>query len=386
MVGPVSILSIGATVVLLVMLSYALILLQRSFEGEAQKAPTPYQGADAAPKPLQLVKRPGPPATINVSPYTGKKDYFAASGEALEAHQTLIDRGGLERIGDFTIAEMPGYVIRAFTHPERNLVGIIYRDPSGKTWLNLQTEYSDGRLITTSSMEKTVLTQSRPHGMPIYNFPATSPEQLLRRHKLETRGVEQAPPLTPENFAVKFAANYARLQERPAGVGEGMELDKSAEVQVKPVEAEMEELVEEPVFSPEAQEPEDFTPTMDQMKKWLALIYSKVNVPKDQRESFRQGLVWIEENASRDAVIQIVEEYAGVTMEMVPGQRIVIRSQAGAEDIVDTEGLSGLALFERLNSHLPEGRRFTRLPVVVDNIAFFSRLAPGSLRSAGIRR
>jgi len=370
MAGPGSIMSIATTLALLLMLSISVIFVLRSLASKDEQAQP--QEKDIPQGPREQVRRPGPPASITLAPYTAKKDQFAGNPEALDAHKAMIGKGGMERIGDFVITQMPGYVIRAFTHPERNLLGILYSDPAGKVWMNVQTEYSDGRIITTSSMEKTAASQSRPRGMPIFNYPGIEAEQLLRRHKLETRGVEQAPPLRPEDFMDKFAANYARLQERA----------EEAQITFEPAEPQQttdshrnEEDQAQSWGQPE-KPVESRQPSLDQMKAWLDLIFNKVKVPPEKREEFRKGLVWIDETASPEEVIYIINEYGEVTVEPVAGERLVIRSGAGVEDIVDAKGLLGAALFEQINRQLPEQARFTKLPLVADGVAFFSRMTP----------
>ncbi|MDH5638135.1 MAG: hypothetical protein OEZ04_06555 [Nitrospinota bacterium] len=378
MAGPASIMGIATTVALLFLLAMSVIVILRALDkGGAPVGPVEAESAAGSVGP---VRRPIAPATISLSTYTGQKDQFASNPEAMEAHQTMVAKGQLSRIGDYTIDEMPGYVIRALSHPERNLLGIIYLDPSGRSWVNLQTEYADGRIITTSSTEKTAASLARPHGMPIYHFPAISVEQLLRRHKLEIRGVEQAQPLQAEEFPAKFATNYARLQERAAEYDTGERREESTPHQAADADWESHEDSQSPFgqagASPEPGPKRDQAPTMEQMKKWLELIFNKLKVPPDSRETFRKGLVWIEDNAPREAVIDTFNEYADVKVEPVPGERLVIRSRSGVEDIVDAEGLLGAALFEEINQHLPERARFTKLEVPADGVVFFSRRAP----------
>jgi hypothetical protein len=372
------ILSLALTAALLILLFFGVYQLLRRFEGEAGSGPD--AGEREGSRAAVPVKRPGAPPAITLSPYTGKRDHFALNHEALEAHQAIIGKGGMNRVGDFTINEMPGYFIRAFSHPERNLTALIYRDPAGKTWLNLQTEYADGRIITTTSMEKGAVPQPRPMGMPIYHHPNLSTEQLLRRHKLETRAVEQAPPPPPENFAEKFSANYARLRESAQDIQESGPSQKpeAAPAPIEPAEgtpASVDEDIFREAATPAAAE-EDLSPSMEQIRKWLAMIFQKLRIPPARRDAFVKGLVWISERGSREAVIGAINEYSGVTVEAAPGERLVIRSGGGAEDIVDAAGLLGLALFEKVNSRLPEGSRFTRLPVNAEGVAFFARKEP----------
>ncbi len=325
--------------------------------------------------PFRNRQAPPNPPTIELISHTGPEDPFADKSDAMEAHKMLIEKGGLSRIGDFKIKEIPGFIIRSFTHPDQFLLGVLFRGPEDRVWVNLVTEYKDGRVITTSSAERGMISPSRPWGMPLFNFPDLSTDQLLRRHKLEVRGNEQSPALPPEKFPEYFAANYAKLRahidEKQTSLKEVSGGDRSyAPVPVGlPASDEQSDAATEDDQSGE----NELAPSRAQLTEWLNLIYAKMNIPPKDRSRFRRGLVWIAEQASGESVIETITDYADVTIESTPTGQLVIRTSQGAEDIIEPDDLKGTALFDKINSCLPEGSRFTRLPVDSKGVAFYSR-------------
>lgn len=326
---------------------------------------------------LPQKSRPAPPpAVAKLEPVTGAKDPFAHREEAISAHKALIEKGGLNRIGDFSIQGMPGYFIRAFTHPDFFLLGVIYLDPNDRVWVNLITEYTDGRVITSTSAEAGVISQSRPHGMPLFTFPGLDTEQLLRRHKLETRGVERKGPMAPEDYPEYFSKNYAKLRahiyqreqeeaEHRTGPGPVIPFPTPPVPDAPAGERREEEAAE------------DFVPTAAQQRKWLKAIFNTVNVPKEKRDRFLEGLVWVQERADAESIMDTFSDYADVTVERVEQGRLVIRTESGAEDIIEPGDLKGPALFDKINSCLPDAKKFTRLPVSMDGVAFYNRRMSG---------
>ena len=83
--------------------------------------------------------RSEPPPTAKLVPYTGERDSFSDSPDGLESHKILVEKAGLVSIGDFTIKEMKDFVIRAFLNPDQFLLGMLYKDPGGRVWVNLVT-------------------------------------------------------------------------------------------------------------------------------------------------------------------------------------------------------------------------------------------------------
>ncbi len=313
-----------------------------------------------------------PPALAKLVPYTGNKDPFDGKSEAVVSHKVLIEKGGLDRIGDFTIEEMPGFVIRAFTHPEKCLVGVIYRDPIDRVWVNLISEYKDGRIVTLSSAERGAVSTSRPSGMPLFNYPGLDTEQLLRRHKLDTRGVKLMPALAPEDFPGFFARNYAKLRAH-VYEKEQQNADETRGATVVDDATAIEPMADNVDINTVVDD--DIGPTKADLRNWLNRIYETVNVPKENRAQFQKGLVWIMDNSDVYSISQTISEYSGVTIEQVEQGRLVIRTESGAEDIIDPGDLKGPALFDKINSSIPESRRFYRVPVNLKGVSFYSKTA-----------
>lgn len=359
----------------LILIGILLFIVYRILYSLSGQHGTSKNGEAVSGKVFRLpVRQPkAPPATARLTPVTGDKDPFGASEEALDFHKTLMDKGSLERIGDFFIEEMPGYALRAFTHPAQSLVGVIYKDPDGRIWVNLVTEYKDGRIITTSSAESGAISLSRPHGMPLFNYPGLSVEQLLRRHKLETRGTEQKAPMPPEKFSEHFAKNYAKVRAHIYEQEQRKtEKERTGSIlsfpQNQTQDAYENQTADEDVID------EDFLPSRAESRKWLDMIYRAVDIPKDKRELFQSGLVWILDNASPQSVSQTISDYSGVRVDEAEG-RLIIRSEAGAEDIIEPGELKGPELFEKINSGLPADSKFTRLPVDMQGVTFYSRMS-----------
>ncbi|HJM82709.1 MAG TPA: hypothetical protein QF720_03835 [Nitrospinota bacterium] len=311
------------------------------------------------------------PLEARLIKYTGDEDPFANDESALSSHQAIINKGGLERIGDFSIDEVPGYKLRAFTHPDRSMIGIIYKNPDRKSWLNLVTEYHDGRIITTSSAEHGIIPIDRPYGMPLFNFPGLNADQLLRRHKLEIRSNELAKPIMAEDFPEFFVKNYNKVRKHLYQIGNEPPVDfqLKQDHDVDLLNAEKSELAQANQVDFEV----NFVPTVDQQKYWLSMIYKAIPVPQNKRSEFQQSLVWIVEKASPDSIIETISEFSNVKIEKVDQGRLVIKTDKGAEDIIEPGSLSGPNLFDKINSSLPAKLRFTRLPVELEEVTFYTK-------------
>ncbi len=313
--------------------------------------------------------KPAIPFTITLSPIEEADSPFKDKAAANEIETELTDRGGLKLIGDFSVNEMPGYFLRAFTHPTTSMIGIIYLDPNERIWLNLLTEYADGRIITTTSAEEGAVNPRRPRGMPLYIHSGLPTDQLLRRHKLETRFPEKVAPLPPEQFIEFFAANYKKLRE---GLAQ-KEKEKAAKEGSTAPPAPPIPFPTKWGSEEAGDKEEEGAPSATQLKSWLDAIYSAVPVPKEAKAQFQRSLVWVLENASMNTIADTIAEYAEVSVDEVAGGRWVIRSESGAEDIIEPGKLKGPALFDKINASLPSGKRFSKLPVQISGVAFYSR-------------
>ncbi len=321
-----------------------------------------------------------PPASITLRKVEVGDDKFSGESVADEAKEVLAEKSGLTLCGDFKVEEMPEFSLRIYTHPQKNLVGILYKDPGGRAWLNLLTEYRDGRIVTTSSAQEGAINTDRPRGMPLFQFPGFSVEQLLRRHKLETRGTDQADPVSEDGCAEFFNANYTRLRKYLAGNEETETTAKGSERGVlfkfpksPPAMPEEEVHLDLPSISDEEEIPQ---PSGQQLRQWLNAIYNTVSVPKEKRSQFQKGLVWVLENANMASVADTILQYTDVSVTEVEKGRWVIRTSKGAEDIIEPGALNGPELFDKVNRSLPKSKRLFKLPVSERGVAFYSRIAP----------
>ncbi len=309
-----------------------------------------------------------PPAQVTLAPAPEGEDHFAELPIIDEAHASLVNRGGLKLIGDFFVQEMPGYYLRAYTHPEHSLIGIVYRDPSDRSWVNLITEYKDGRIITTSSADEALTQAKRPKGMPLFNHPGMQAEQLLRRHKLETRGQEKADPVQPEKFTLFFASNYIKLrsvtQETPPPLPD---TERKGKILTFPGGTPQ---------TPQGEKPanDDMMPDASQLRAWLDAVYKAVPVPQEKQAQFKRGLIWVLDSSGMSAIAETISKYASVSVDEVEKGRWVIRTEAGAEDIISPGNLKGVELFEKVNASLPADKRFSKLPVKIKGVAFYNQI------------
>jgi hypothetical protein len=302
------------------------------------------------------------PATLTLTRLDGA-DVFAGLALAVMAEETLVAGGGMKRVGDFTVGEFPGLSIRAYTHPDKSLVAALYRDENGLAWLNLITEYADGRVVTTSSAPEGSVAHDRPNGMPLYNHPGFEPRQLLRRHKLSIRAVELRPAVPPEEFPAFFTEVYGRLRVHATANAKAQEGKKFFGARVAATlggtgSGENEGRIPDP------------TPAI--LGKWLSAAYRSANVPLAKRRQFSENLVWVIEGAQMEAIARAISRYSTVSV-VKTGNQWVIRDDSGAETPFDPTDINGPALFDKINSILPEPARFNRLDAGIKNVIFYSR-------------
>lgn len=371
--------SITGTLLILGVLLFIVFRILQTLNGQNQRESGGSKtSAGGGGKVFRMPERrvPDIPQKITLVSFDGKdeKNPFDGDATADESLKAVTDRGGCELVGLFEVKEMPGYHLQAFTHAETSLVGIIYHDPSGRVWLNLLTEYKDGRVITTSSAEDIVAKASvRPKGMPLFNYPFLPAEQLLRRHKLETRETEKADPVKKEGFAEFFEANYVKLRKGVDASIPYIGTDRRGENPLSfppplPDETTAPEVKEERANI----QSDSFVPNRETVAGWLREVYSSVEVAKEKRDKFQRGLVWVLESAGMESVSMTMSEYADVTFDEVEKGRWVVRSSVGAEDIIEPGELKGSALFDKINSSLPAENKFFKIPAKIDEVAFYS--------------
>ncbi len=342
-------------------------------------------------------KAPLPPKVVTLQKRgEDEPDPFKNSELAEQCAALLTQKETFSFFGDYTLPEMAGYVLRVYSHPTKNMVAIIYKDPLEREWVNFLTEYDDGRLVTSTSAEKELVGGNRPQGMPVFIFPGLETSQLLRRHKLETRGLKQAEPVTENGFEQFFISKYNRLRDHIAGqeyekTATSESVGKEGQLLQFPDAVERDEEVEidlsshssdkEPVGVPPlpGRNKTEYVPTPRDRQRWLKEIYNAIDLPRKKREKFQQGLVWVLNNASMSSVAETMKNYVGVSVTEVENGRWVIRSSEGAEDIIEPGSLKGAALFDKVNASLPKKSRLFKLPVKIDKVVFYSVTSPGEI-------
>ncbi|MFW2331397.1 MAG: hypothetical protein ACN4E2_03780 [Nitrospinota bacterium] len=274
------------------------------------------------------------------------------------------------RINDFLINLMEGYVIRSYSSSESFLVTILYKDPKGFAWVNFLTEYADGRIITTSSASKDRLMLDRPRGMPIYSYPDLEIKQVLRRHKLETRLAKLKDPINSESeFKEFFIRNYSKLQNR---------ITDKFRIGDEPLNIDIVEDIDLNIGY-QAEQPKDepaniLNPSPTDLNRWLTTIIKRLNVPKSEQNKFKKSLVWVQDEAPKEVIAGIIRDYTDASLTEVEQDRWVISLASGDEDIVDSGGLKGSRLFDKLNSALPAKEKFFKITTDIEGVAFYSKM------------
>lgn len=348
----------------LIVMGVVIFLMSHFLRNDAQTGEA--SGGDADKDIPRLPEKAGAslPPTVTLTP-VGGMDVFAGLPLAVMVEETLAGASGMKPAGDFTVGGFPGLSIRAYTHPDKSLVGILYRDADGHAWLNLLTECADGRVVTTSSAPEEMVTRDRPKGMPLFNHPGFEPRLLLRRHKLSIRATELKPATPPERFPEFFAEVYNKLRDH-------METTSKEEgnrgffgVRISfptPFGAS------EP--SESGADPADPTPAV--LHKWLSAAYRAANVPPQKRREFMERLVWVMDGARMEAIARAISRYSTVSV-VKTGETWSVRDDSGSQTAFDPEALTGPALFDKINSTLPASARFNRLDAGIKNVIFYSR-------------
>lgn len=362
------------TIILIFIIGYVVYKFIAAInEQHDQSGPMGHEGSGGGrviPMPSRVI--PTLPVTITLvaqKDSVASESPFAEDSLAEEARDLLVETHEMLSVGDFSVDEMPGYHLRVYTHPTKSIVGILYRDPSDRRWLNLLTEYTDGRIITTSSAEKGAINPDRPRGMPLFLFSGMPLDLLYRRHKLETRDTEKAGPITPEAFADFFHSNYARLRQSLIEKAEKREAIESVATAPPGTVRSIRRKLERQERAPS--ENEEDAPSRRQVQEWLQAIYEKVPIPKEEKSAFQKSLVWVLEKTPIDTVAETIKDHTGVTVTEVEKGRWVIRSEKGAEDIIEPGKLTGPELFDKINLSLPKLKQFSKLPVSLKGVAFY---------------
>lgn len=166
------------------------------------------------------------PDTIRLSP-AGAHAWKNAQG-AITFATPLCDRG-FQDAGTYTIAEMPGVIVRLLAKPEEHFYAAIYEHPQVGQWIDLVTLYQDQTSSTFTTAKPTGLAP-RP-GHPSIHAPGAGPLALYARARAE-RAKQVMLPATPakavQDFERAYAESIAWRKHRGISACEVAEVAKAA--------------------------------------------------------------------------------------------------------------------------------------------------------------
>ncbi len=153
---------------------------------------------------LALAKQPDRITLVEAAPLTWKDP---AGADRLTEPLLVL---GYEKAGMYTVAEMPGVVLRLLVHLRERVMGVVYEHPAVGQWVELITLYTGGSSCSVTSSADHGLAP-RP-GHPVTHLPGALPE-VLHARLLATRppagtlSVEsgQAPRVFADGFAESMA-------------------------------------------------------------------------------------------------------------------------------------------------------------------------------------
>ncbi len=115
-------------------------------------------------------------------------------------------REGFRDAGTFTVAEMPGVVLRLLAHAGDALVAVVYEHPKAGSWVECVCRYQDGTSAQFTTLPATGL-EGRP-GCVRVNAPGLDPSALLARMRAE-RPARALRPVSASTVAADFEQAYA---------------------------------------------------------------------------------------------------------------------------------------------------------------------------------
>jgi len=172
-----------------VLLRFLKILVARCVVGEGLKA----IGKDALAKQAE---------SIHLSRLTSAPWQDPAAVERLAA--PLLGRG-FSATGDYSIAEMPGVLVRFLMNTEQFAYACLYEHPKAGIWIELATRYQDGTGATFTMMRNRGI-EHRPQNTVVH-MPGAAPDELLDR-MLRERPAKPPVPLSAEVVVSLFESAY----------------------------------------------------------------------------------------------------------------------------------------------------------------------------------
>ena len=143
------------------------------------------------------------PDTIQLKPANA---HAWKNGQAAANFASPLADRGFQDAGTYTVAEMPGMVVRLLAKPEEHFYAAIYEHPQVGQWMDLVTLYQDGTSATFTTSKPTGLAP-RP-GHPSIHAPGAGPLAIYARARAE-RAKQVMMPATPMNAVHDFERAYA---------------------------------------------------------------------------------------------------------------------------------------------------------------------------------
>ena len=113
---------------------------------------------------------------------------------------------GYEQAGTFTVAEMPGVVVRLLVHLRECVAAMVYEHPKVGLWVELTTRYTGGTACSVTSGRDRGLAQWPGH--PVTHLPGAAPD-VLHARLLAQRPANGMLPLEAGKAAAAFEAGFA---------------------------------------------------------------------------------------------------------------------------------------------------------------------------------
>lgn len=145
-----------------------------------------------------------PPMRIDVERWEDFDEWIDADAvmEKVEAFEEL----GFERIGEFEIVEIDTSMV-ALHQPEKRAFGVVYEQPELGVWIDIGSDYEDGRHFTASTGRPDLL--ERPPGNTLINAPELRVPELYERF-LRERPSEGMRPVPVEGFTRHFEQEWMK--------------------------------------------------------------------------------------------------------------------------------------------------------------------------------
>lgn len=143
-----------------------------------------------------------PPFRIDLRPREDFDEW--ADAEAVEQKVEAFEELGFQKINEFEIDEIFTSMV-ALHHPETRAVGVVYEQPQLGVWVDIVSDYEDGRQFTASTGQPDLL--EKPPGKLFFNAPELRVPELYERF-LRERPPEGMLSVPVEGFTAYFEREW----------------------------------------------------------------------------------------------------------------------------------------------------------------------------------